>query len=74
MRHYKTTNVMAGLCDAAPFEHWDEQGAVDMQTRANESWKKTLSEYELPPLDEGINEALIDFVERKKVSMADAWY
>ncbi len=74
MRHYKTTNFMPGLCDAAPFEHWDEQGAVDMQTRANESWKKTLSEYELPPLDEGINEALIDFVERKKASMADAWY
>ena len=74
MRHYKTTNFMSELCDAAPFEQWSEQGAVDMQKRASESAKRVLAEYETPSMDEGINEALIDFVARKKASMEDAWY
>ena len=74
MRHYKTTNFMSELCDAAPFEQWSEQGAVDMQERASDSAKRVLVEYERPPMDEGINESLIDFVARKKASMADAWY
>ncbi|HCX87510.1 MAG TPA: hypothetical protein DG761_05760 [Gammaproteobacteria bacterium] len=45
-----------------------------MQKRASESAKQVLVEYEMPPLDEGINEALLDFVKRKKASMADTWY
>jgi trimethylamine--corrinoid protein Co-methyltransferase len=45
-----------------------------MATRANRAWKKTLAEYEAPPLDVALDEALIDYVTRRKESMADAWY
>ena len=33
-----------------------------------------LAEYEAPPLDEGIDEALRDFTGRRKAAVADAWY
>ena len=42
--------------------------------RANRRWKKALAEYEAPPLDVAIDEALQDFMDRKKAAMADAWY
>jgi trimethylamine--corrinoid protein Co-methyltransferase len=31
-----------------------------------------LEEYEAPPIDPGVDEALRDFIERKKASMPDA--
>ena len=49
-------------------------GGEDAATRANRLWKQRLREYEAPPLDPGIDEALRDFMARKKASMADAWY
>ena len=52
----------------------EEGGSSNMATRANRQWKKTLAEYEAPPLDVAIDEALCDYMERKKAAMADAWY
>ncbi|MGC9419720.1 MAG: trimethylamine methyltransferase family protein, partial [Rhodovulum sp.] len=50
------------------------QGADDMAERANRRWKQVLDSYEAPPLDEGVDEALRDFMARKKASMPDAWH
>ena len=35
---------------------------------------KTLAEYERPPLDEAVDEALREFIDRTKASMPDMWY
>lgn len=45
---------------------WVERGKVDAYARANTIWKKMLSEYEQPPLDEAINEALLDYMGKRK--------
>jgi len=37
----------------------------------NSSWKATLAAYQAPHLDKGIDDALKDFVAKKKVSMKD---
>ncbi|WP_312361107.1 trimethylamine methyltransferase family protein [Ensifer sp.] len=74
MRNYQTAFWDSGLSDNEPFEKWTEEGGTDMAQRANRSWKKTLVEYEAPPLDVAIDDALIDYVARRKDSMADAWY
>jgi len=37
-------------------------------------WKKLLAEYDAPPLNAGTNEALQDFIARRKRMMPDAWY
>ena len=45
-----------------------------MAARANRKWKKVLDEYQAPALDDAVDEALRDFMERKKSSVADAWH
>ncbi|PYB77313.1 MULTISPECIES: trimethylamine methyltransferase family protein [Rhizobium] len=74
MRNYQTAFWDSALSDNEPFEKWSEAGSTDMATRANARWKKTLAEYEAPPLDIATDEALLDYVERTKRAKPDAWY
>jgi len=74
MRHYKSANFRAELADATPFEQWSEAGSKDMQQRAYDRWNRMLAEYEVPPFDPAIDEALLEFIARKKASLEDAWY
>ncbi|MBL8672403.1 MAG: trimethylamine methyltransferase family protein [Alphaproteobacteria bacterium] len=60
------------LHDNNSVEQWEAEGRLDMPQRANRQWKKMLAEYEAPPLDPGIDEALQAFIARKKASMPDA--
>jgi trimethylamine--corrinoid protein Co-methyltransferase len=48
------------------FESWQEAGGADAATRANLIWKQLLNEYEQPGMDPAIEEALVDYVERRK--------
>nr|WP_319826600.1 trimethylamine methyltransferase family protein [Thalassovita sp.] len=74
LRHYQTAYWDSALNDDQPFETWSEQGEIDSAQRANQRWKNILNNYEAPALDPGIDEALRDFIDRKKASMEDAWY
>jgi trimethylamine--corrinoid protein Co-methyltransferase len=74
LRHYETAYWDSALDDNQPWETWDEQGGIDYAQRANTRWKKILREYEAPALDQGIDEALLDFIARRKASMEDMWY
>ena len=63
MRNYQTAFWDSALSDNEPFEKWSEEGgSTDIATRANRLWKKTLAEYEAPPLDLAVDEALCDYV------------
>ncbi len=74
LRHYQTAYYDSALNDDQPWETWDEQGGIDAATRANQRWKQILNDYDAPPLDEAVDEALCDFVARKKAAAADMWY
>jgi len=74
LRHYETAYWDSALDDNQPWETWDEQGGVDYAQRANARWKKLLREYEAPPIDQGVDEALLDFIARRKGEMPDMWY
>ena len=60
------------LADNNSFEQWDAEGAQDMAKRANTMWKKQLAEYVEPPLDPAIDEALIDYMNRRKAAFPDS--
>jgi len=60
--------------DNNSYEQWLEEGSKDSAQRANAIWKKMLREYEAPPIDPAIDEALRAFVEAKKASMPDTNY
>lgn len=74
LRHYETAYWESTLNDDQPWETWSEKGAIDSAMRANLQWKKTLADYEAPAMDEGIDEALQDFVTRRKAAVPDMWY
>ena len=71
--NFKSAFWRSDLLDYKPFETWDEEGARDTQTLASIRVQKMLSDYQAPALDEGIAEALSDFVARKKASVPDAF-
>jgi trimethylamine---corrinoid protein Co-methyltransferase len=74
LAHYETAFWDSDLSDNEPFEKWEAAGSIDAASRANTLWKKRLAEYEAPPMDIGLRDALDDFVARKKAGMDDAWY
>ena len=53
------------------FERWKGKGARDTATRANEIWKKTLEEYEKPPIDAELEAELKAFVDRRRTELGD---
>jgi trimethylamine--corrinoid protein Co-methyltransferase len=74
MANYETAFWDSALADNEPFEKWEAAGSTDAATRANRAWKARLADYEAPPLDSAIRDALHDFVARTKAAMPDAWY
>lgn len=74
LRNFETANYMSDLADTSSFEQWSEAGSLTMEQRANERWKQMLDGYEAPQLDVAVNEALDDFISRKKQSMPDMWH
>ena len=70
--NFETAFYRSPIADNNSFEQWEAEGAQDMAQRANTSWKKQLAEYEPPPLDPAIDEALLDFMKRRKDASPDS--
>jgi trimethylamine--corrinoid protein Co-methyltransferase len=71
--HFKSAFWRTELFDYKPFETWDEEGARDTQALAAARVERLLSQYEAPPLDPGIAEALSAYVAGRKAEMPDAF-
>jgi trimethylamine--corrinoid protein Co-methyltransferase len=74
MRNYETAYYEFENSDNNSFEQWSEEGSLDIKERALKSWKRQLRDYRPPPLDEGLDEALRDFIDRHKAASPDAWH
>jgi trimethylamine--corrinoid protein Co-methyltransferase len=71
--NFKSAFWRSDLFDYKPFETWAEEGSRDTMQLANERVKKQLGDYQQPTLDEGVREALDEYVAKKKASMPDAF-
>jgi len=71
-RNFETAFYRSFIADNNSVEQWESEGSRDAAQRANAVWKKWLREYEAPPLDAAIDEALDDFVAKKKAAVPDA--
>ena len=59
------------LSSTENFDRWQRRGGRDAAERAAEIWRKTLEEYEEPPLDDGIREQLQEYVARRRAELGD---
>ena len=71
--NFKSAFWRTDLFDYKPFETWDEEGARDTVALARARVEKMLGDYQKPAIDPGIEEALADYVARKKAAMPDAF-
>ena len=69
LERYETAFYRPLLSDWRNFETWHEDGARTATERANTIWKRLLAEFEPPPLDPAIAEALADYVNRRRAAI-----
>ncbi|MBM4218113.1 MAG: trimethylamine methyltransferase family protein [Gammaproteobacteria bacterium] len=72
LANFETAFYRSRLADNNSFEQWEAEGRKDMTQRANERWKKMLEEYVAPPLEPAVDEALIDYMNRRKAAFPDS--
>jgi trimethylamine---corrinoid protein Co-methyltransferase len=72
LANFETAFYRSDSADNNSFEQWQEDGALDAAQRANKIWKRMLAAYEPPPIDPGIDEALLEFIARRKASFPDS--
>jgi trimethylamine--corrinoid protein Co-methyltransferase len=73
-RNFERAFYRSIVADNNSFEQWEQDGSLDAAQRANTIWKQMLHEYEPPPLDEAIDEALIEYIGQRKAEFADQDY
>ena len=72
--NFKTAFYRSEVADNNSFEQWEQDGSLDAAQRANGIFKRLLREYEPPPLDPAIDEALLEFIQRRKSEFEDREY
>jgi trimethylamine--corrinoid protein Co-methyltransferase len=72
LANFETAFWRSQVADNSSFEQWSEEGALDAAARANRIWKKTLENYEAPPMDPATELELTEFVEQRKASFPDS--
>lgn len=73
MKRYRTAFYIPSNADGDSFEQWSASGNLDAAQRANQRMHKMLGEYEKPALDPAIDEALIDFMNRRRAVLPDSF-
>ena len=71
--NFETAFWRSPLADNNSFEQWQAEGEKRAEQRANDLARRWLETYEAPPIDPGVDEALQEFVAKKKQSMPDAF-
>ena len=70
MERYQEAFYAPLLSNWSNYESWLEAGSVNTEQRANQIWKQLLQEYQQPVIDPGVDEALQDYVSRRKKEIA----
>jgi trimethylamine--corrinoid protein Co-methyltransferase len=68
---YKTAFYEPFLSDWRNYENWALAGSRDATTRATEIWQHVLEEFEPPPIDPAITEALESYVAKRKETLGN---
>jgi trimethylamine---corrinoid protein Co-methyltransferase len=74
LENFQRAFFMPELFDNNSIEQWQAEGANDINARANAHARAMLKDYEEPKLDPAINEALLDYINRREreIPAADA--
>ena len=71
MERFRTCFYRPMLSSSENYERWTRGGSLDAAGRAEGIYKKTLAEYEAPPLDDAIRTELEEYVVRRRAELGD---
>jgi trimethylamine--corrinoid protein Co-methyltransferase len=74
LRHYETAFWDSWVADNSSFEQWRDAGERRVEERAADRLSSMLADYEPPPIDDAVDEALREFMARRKADMPDMWH
>ncbi len=69
MARYKKAFYEPFLSDWQNHESWEEAGSKDSTTRATKIWQQILEEFEPPPIDKAIEDALEAYIIKRKEAL-----
>jgi trimethylamine--corrinoid protein Co-methyltransferase len=69
--HFETAFYRSALADNNSVEQWQEEGSLDAIQRAHRLWQHQLAAYQAPALDPAIDEAIGEFVVRRRAELAN---
>jgi trimethylamine---corrinoid protein Co-methyltransferase len=69
--NFETAFHESTIADYSSYEQWSLEGKLTAEQRANRVWKKMLAEYQDPGLDQARDEALLDFMSRRRAILTD---
>jgi len=69
MRHFREAFYRPLVSDVMNFERWQQKGSLSADQRANAIWKKWLADYQTPPMDPGLDEALQAYMKKRKAEI-----
>jgi trimethylamine--corrinoid protein Co-methyltransferase len=70
--NFETAFYESTIADYSSYEQWCLEGKLTAEQRANRVWKKMLAEYQDPGLDQARDEALLDFMARRRAVLTDS--
>jgi len=70
--NFETAFYRSSIADNNSYEQWLAEGEQDAAQRANKIWKRMLNDYEAPTLDPAIDEALNEFIAKRKAAAPDS--
>ena len=71
--NFQTAFFRTTVGDNNSFEQWQVEGEKSAAKRANEIARRWLADYQPPAMDEGVREAVEDYVARKKAATPDSF-
>ncbi len=74
LRNFETAFYDAPLADNNSYEQWVQEGSHEITWRATRKWQSMLADYEMPAIDAATDDAVREFIRRRKAETPDASY
>src|SRR3974390_266106 len=71
LANFESAFYQSSIADYSSFEQWSLEGKLTAEQRANGVWKKMLAEYQDPGIDAAQDEAMLDFIARRRAVLTD---
>jgi trimethylamine---corrinoid protein Co-methyltransferase len=71
LANFESAFYQSTIADYSSYEQWTQEGGLTAEQRANRVWKKMLASYQDPGIDPAQDEAMLDFIARRRAVLSD---